>query len=73
MEEKFMTIFLEALELEHPLQFDTKLITIEAWDSLAQLTIASLLDEEMNVNLTAKDFESSTTIMDLYNIVRSKI
>jgi acyl carrier protein len=71
--EQFMNLLMEALGLDDPLDLATELDDIPAWDSLAQLSLAALLDEQMSVNLTAQDFANCKTISDLLNAVKQKI
>ncbi len=45
---------------------------LEEWSSLIALTIIAMVDEEYDVSIKADDINSSTTIEDLFNIVKSK-
>lgn len=52
---------------------DTNFRDIEEWDSLTSLSVIAMVDDEYSVKLTGEDFRNSKTIMDLYNIVKSRI
>jgi acyl carrier protein len=52
--------------------FDTVYKDIDSWDSLAVLTIISLIDDEFEVTITGADLRSCATIKDLYEFVLSK-
>lgn len=45
---------------------------LEEWGSLVALAIISMVDDEMDVQITGADLRNSKTIEDLYNVVRAK-
>lgn len=45
---------------------------LEEWSSLTALSIISMVDDEYDVQLKGDDIRNSSTIEDLYNIVKSK-
>lgn len=45
---------------------------LEEWGSLVALSIISMVDEEMDVQITGADLRNSKTIEDLYNVVCAK-
>lgn len=45
---------------------------IDSWDSLAVLSIISLIDDKFEVILTGADLRSCETIENLYNLILSK-
>ncbi len=45
---------------------------LEEWGSVVALSIISMIDDEMDVQITDADLRSSKTIEDLYNLVTSK-
>ena len=45
---------------------------LEEWGSLGALAIISMVDDEMDVQITGADLRNSKTIEDLYNVVRAK-
>jgi len=52
---------------------DTKFREIDEWSSLTALSIIAMVDEEYKVKLSGEEIRNSQTIMDVYNIVESKI
>lgn len=50
----------------------TKFRDLEEWSSLMALSIIAMVDEEYDVILKGDDIINSTTIEDLFNIVKSK-
>lgn len=45
---------------------------LEEWGSLTALAIISMIDDEMDVQITGADLRSAKTIEDLYNLVSAK-
>lgn len=45
---------------------------LDEWGSLVALSIISMVDDEMDKRVTGADLRNSTTIEDLYNLVKSK-
>jgi len=52
---------------------ETKFRDIEEWDSLTSLSIIAMVDEEYHVKLSGEDFRQSSTIQDLFDIIKSRI
>ncbi len=52
---------------------NTAFRTINEWSSLVALNIIAMVDDEYDVQIKADDIRSSTTIEDLYNIVKTKM
>jgi acyl carrier protein len=46
---------------------------IDVWDSLTALSVISMIDEEFEILLTGNDLLNSTSIEDLYKLVKSKM
>jgi acyl carrier protein len=46
---------------------------LEDYSSLTALNILSVIDDEYDVNLKGDDIRNSTTILDLFNLVKSKV
>ena len=51
----------------------TRFREIPEWSSLIGLSVIAMVDEEYDVALKGDDVKSSNTILDLYNIVKSRI
>lgn len=45
---------------------------LEEWSSLIALSVIAMIDEEYNVTLKGDDIRNSTTVEDLFNVVKSK-
>lgn len=52
---------------------ETRFRELDEWSSLVGLSVIAMVDEEYDVTLKGDDVKSSNTIMDLYNIVKSRI
>lgn len=52
---------------------ETRFRDIQEWSSLIGLSVIAMVDEEYDVTLKGDDVKNSNTIMDLYNIVKSRI
>ena len=60
MEEKFINLFKETLELNDPeINLTTKFRDLENWDSLSFLSILAMIDEEYDVVIEGNDFRRS--------------
>jgi len=51
---------------------ETAFRDLDEWSSLTSLSIIAMVDEEYNVKLTGDDIRNSKTILDIFNIVKSK-
>jgi acyl carrier protein len=51
---------------------DTNFRDIEEWDSLIALSIIAMADEEYGVKLTGDDIRNSTTVNDIFEILKKK-
>ena len=52
---------------------DTKFRELEEWSSLIALSVIAMIDEEYDVTVKGDDVKNSTTIEDLYNVVKSRL
>lgn len=52
---------------------ETKFREIEGWSSLIALSIMAMIDEEYGISIKGDDIRKSQTIIDLYNIVKTKL
>jgi acyl carrier protein len=71
---EFIEHFAEQFEETDAAEFkaDTKFHDLDEWSSLMALNIIAMVDEEYDVTLKGADMESSATIEDLFNTVKSK-
>lgn len=51
---------------------DTVFKEMDEWSSLTALSIISMVDDQLDKQLTGADIRSSNTIEDLYNLVMAK-
>ena len=72
--EKFIANFVDQLdEIDaNIINADTNFRDLDEWDSLTSLSVIAMVDEEYNVKLTGDDFRNSTTVQDLFDIVKSR-
>ena len=49
---------------------DTEFKNLDEWSSIAALGLLAVMEEEYEAELSSKDIEKSTTIRDIYNIVK---
>ena len=54
-------------------QAETVFKELDEWSSLIALSIIAMVDEEYDVKLKGNDIKDSSTIEDLYNLVKSRI
>ncbi len=45
---------------------------VEAWDSIAQVTLASLIGEEFGIDIDFEDFEEATSFASTLELVRAR-
>lgn len=71
---EFFNHFKEALELEseNELSLTDSFKELDEWDSLAQLSLTAMLDEEYEVELESEDLDKLNTVEDLYLFVKSR-
>jgi acyl carrier protein len=71
---EFIDKFIETLELEDATDIDaqTDFKSLDEWDSLASLSIISMVDDVLGVTINNKEVRACDTIEDLFNMVISK-
>lgn len=50
----------------------TEFHKLEVWDSIAALSLISMVDEEYDVSLNAEDMKACRTLGEVYNRIMSK-
>ena len=66
MEERFIELFKETLEIEeNNVSRDTVFRDLDKWDSMAFLSVIAMIDEEYDVVIEGNDFKELKTIGDL--------
>lgn len=73
MEEKFIAMFKEALEIEErELQLTDTFRDYDEWDSLSYLSVIAMLDDEYGVEIETEDFSMLKTLGDLIGEVKKR-
>jgi acyl carrier protein len=54
------------------IQLDDRLTDFDAWDSLTQLTIIALADENYGITISAKELKESETIGGIKKLIERK-
>jgi acyl carrier protein len=71
-DDQFLSQFTEALGADSgTLTLDTRLDTVELWDSVAYLSVMTLVDESMGVALNPEQLVSATTPRSILEMARS--
>ena len=73
--EKFIELFANLFDETDINVFtpQTKFKELEEWSSLMALSVIAMADDEYEVQLKGDDIKNSTTVEDLYDIIKSKI
>jgi len=72
--EKFMEKFagqFEEIEVAN-IQADVEYKTLDTWDSLTAMSVQVMIEDEYKINITPEDLKSSVTVLDLFELVKSK-
>lgn len=73
MKEKLLSSLKEALQIENrEITLEDIFRDYEEWDSLGRLSLIAALDEEFDLQIENKDFESLVTVGDLLKAVEVK-
>lgn len=74
MKENFLASFKEALQIEDREVLTTDVFRdYEEWDSLSRLSLIAALDEEYDLQIEDKEFESIITVGDLMEVVEKRV
>jgi len=74
MENKFLVIVKEALEIEgREIQLVDEFRSYDEWNSLAVLSLISALDDEYDVVLSSEELRKLNTLDDLYKEISNRI
>ncbi len=72
MKDKFITALAEALEMEESeIKMENKFREYENYDSLSELSILAMLDSDFDIELEMTEYNTYTTVEDLYKRVSS--
>ena len=75
MKEEFLSALKEALEIEdREIQIEDHFRDYPEWDSLTQLTLIAMLDDNYEVEIEMSDFKKLITIEDLlHEVMKRKV
>ncbi len=74
MEDKFIELFSEILEMEgQQINLEDNFRDYDNWDSLANLSVIAMLDEEFGVLIENKDFKNINTVGELISEVKNRM
>ena len=74
MEEIFLQNFKNTLEIEDKeIELTDNFREYEEWDSLNQLSLIAMLDEEYGIQIETDDFSKLTTVGDLLDEVKKRL
>lgn len=72
-QQELVELFAEGLEIEpSALQPETRIQDVEEWNSIGWLTIMSLVDERLGVQIESKAIRSFGTVQDVVGYLRAK-
>ena len=73
MEEKFISLFKEALEIDgRDILLTDTFRDYDEWDSLSYLSVIAMLDDEYGVEIETEDFVMLKTLGDLIEEVKKR-
>lgn len=72
MKELFLKRFVEAIEKENEVKMEDEFRNYEEWDSLASLSLVSMIDDEYGININHNELEKMKTVKDIYNFIMAK-
>ena len=74
MEEKFIEEFKEILDMEdQSINMDDTFRDYDNWDSMANLSVIAMLDDEFGVHIESKDFKELSTVGELIEEVKKRM
>ncbi len=63
----------DAIQRDEPLHLDMRLDSIEEWDSLAIISLISLYDNLLHIQLTGGILKQCQSIADLINLAKDRL
>jgi len=72
MEEKFLELVKEVLEIEdRTIHMEDNFKAYDEWDSLANLSMVAMLDDEFGVVIDNQKFKNMQTLQELFDEVKT--
>lgn len=71
MEENFIELMKEVFEIDE-VKFEDAFRDYDTWDSLTNISLIAMLDDEYEVIIDTKDFGNLETVRELYDEVNKR-
>ena len=72
MEEKFLELVKEVLEIEdRTIHMEDNFKAYDEWDSLANLSMVAMLDDEFGIVIDNQKFKNMQTLQELFDEVKA--
>ncbi len=73
MQEKFLEVFKETLDIEdRELNMSDEFREYEEWDSIANLSVIAMIDEEYEVIIENSQFKKINTLQELWDKIQNE-
>ena len=71
MEQKFLDLVKETLEIEdRDIQLSDNFRDFQEWDSLANLSLVAILDDEFGIVIDTERFKQMTTLQEVFDEIQ---
>jgi acyl carrier protein len=70
--DEFLAKLAETLEWQEPSALSANTVLAEIWDSMGQINVITMLDEELDLTLEIDELENISTVQDIINIIASR-
>jgi len=71
MEQKFLDLVKEILEIEdRDIHLSDNFRDYDEWDSLANLSLVAILDDEFSVVIDSQRFKQMTTLQEIFDAIQ---
>lgn len=72
MEQKFLDLIKDVMEIENrDISLSDNFRDYDEWDSLANLSLVAMLDDEYNVVINAQKFKKMNTLQEIFDAVQN--
>jgi len=73
MQEKFLQLFKETLDIEDKdIQMTDEFRSFDEWDSIANLSVIAMIDDEYDVVIENSDFKNIKTLQELWEEIEKR-
>ena len=71
MEQKFLDLVKDTLEIEdRDIQLSDNFRDFQEWDSLANLSLVAILDDEFGIVIDTERFKQMTTLQEIFDAIQ---